>query len=766
MDVCNKMSSKKWAENVGEINQVDLYGIDKFSKDEIFISVVEYYIVDGIRKNDAPRWIKDLEGAKYFRSVDFFDRNGQFSMRHEGRNFRSVVDLYSFVRNVTRIKAAIDLGNAVKMAYDSVFGVGSKELYHDGTEISSHFDWVFDNNFPGSIKTKDGEYSYSKKIDIKNMSSNVIGSIVVYGLGEKFIALPAHVEENVDEHPLPRYYLHIGRCNQVLRLINEDLIVINPDSLVVFFDNPILADLFQKKVHDSQLVSDEVVIGTSFFGGYSGIDSVNFDRLYGKDVVLVPSISRESYLHMLEYAKRIEDIGVKSVTICPEPYVLCEVCCSGADLTGKWDQYVAQRAVDFMSQEMLLLVNRLKKIALTPQQFLVWCVKHDLIVNLEETVDSSLLMNASEWLALCHASDFEQSMSFDRLISVDNFTLIYGLSNAGKGMFLLTMLHSIAYKISSFGFKVSKPRKVLLIDGESGVRRLKERFRQFSEAYPYEVLYRNNLWFLSLRDSNDFSGSFFSEENQKIIIKLIKDNGINVVAIDNLFSICRFETISEKTVDKIISFSKEMAGIGVAIIFAHHANKHGEAHGSQKLRNLMQNIIKIEGKESIKSDELSSIGDCFLEAPGALINISYEECKEYPDIQAKKFLFFLKKPLGDSNPSQWVDLIHGKDDENIREVAEQKEDTQDGADDLETNVENGAQTNFENVEGLNDDEKKVFYFIKEKIKVKKKEIVDSLDLKPYVVSDILLVLIKRNLIYKEGRSSDRYYILSSSAATQ
>jgi len=585
------------------------------------------------------------------------------------------------------------------------------------------------------------------------MSSDVISAIVLYRLGEKYIALPAHVKENKTEHPIPRYYLYIGRHNKMLRLINEDLIERNPNSLVVFFENPIVADLFQKKVHDSQLVSDKDGIGTSFFGGHSEIDNANFERLYGRDVVLVPSISRDSYLNMLEYAKRMEDIGAKSVSICPEPYILNKKSIFCAGLAGAWEQYVAQRAVDFLSQEMSMLLTRLEKIKLTTQQFFAWCAKHGLIVNSDEKIDSALLMNASECMALYSASDCEQAMTFDRLISVDNFTLIYGPSNAGKGMFLLTMLHSIAYKVNSFGFKVNKPRKVLLVDGESGTRRLNERFHQLSEAYPYEVLYRNNLWFLSLRDSNKFSGSFFSEENKKIFIKLIQDNEIDVVAIDNLFSICRAETISETTVEKIISFSQEMAGIGVATIFAHHTNKKGEVHGSQKLRNLMQNMIKIEGIDSINDEERSNLGDCFLESPGALINISFEECKEYPEIQNEKFLFFIKKPTGSSKASPWIDLIHDKDDGNKQELV------------AKTITDNGGQENFKNVESLSNDGEKVYDFIKERIKTTKKVIVESLGLKEHRASDILKSLVDKNLIYKSGSTSDTHYTLTPPAAT-
>jgi len=167
MDTCNEMSNKEWADNVGETNLVNLYNIDRFSKDEIFISVVEYYIVTDIRTKGVPSWIQNLLDSNYFEPDNLFDRNGHFLMRHGGRTFSSVVDLYSFVYNATRISAAVDLGNTVKMAYDSVFGVSSKNLYRDEIEVCSHRDKIFENILPGSVKTRDGVYSFFEKIHIK-----------------------------------------------------------------------------------------------------------------------------------------------------------------------------------------------------------------------------------------------------------------------------------------------------------------------------------------------------------------------------------------------------------------------------------------------------------------------------------------------------------------------------------------------------------------------------------------------------------------------
>jgi hypothetical protein len=760
MDIYNTTNSQECVDSFGRADIVDLCSIDKFSRDEIFISIVECYIVSRIRKGEVHRWISEILQSNSYGPRDLLDNNGQFLINASGRVFNSIVKLYSFLNNKSRIDSAVVLGASVGIKYDSVFGFRNKDLYYDGVETSSHRDYLFENNVPHSIKIREDTYSLCMTIYIRNIASDVIGGIVVYKFGEDCILLPAHVEEVKTEHPRPRYYLCIGRRARALRLINEDLIEMNTASLIVFFDNPIVADLFQKKVHDSYLVFDKDVVGTSFFGGYSEIDSVNFSCLCGHDIILVPSESKESYLNMLDYAKKIEISGAKSVLICNEPYVLHEASASNALRNSKFGKYVEQNTVNFLLKEIFLLVNRLKKLSFTPNNYLLWCIKYELINGAECKVDNSCLMNASEFIELYSADDCEQVNLFDNLISLDNFTLIYGPSNAGKGMLLLTMLHSIAYKIKSFRFEVKKPRKVMLIDGETGVKRLRERFYQLSKAYPYEDIYKNNLWFISLRDTDIFSEDFFNEGNRKFLINLLKEHGISVVALDNLFSICHESSISDKTVSRIIDFAKEMASIGVATIFSHHTNKEGEMHGSRKLHNLMQNIIKIEGKESIDTGIFKDIDDKFLAFQGALISIKYEKCKEYIELENSKSVFFLNKPTINSEPSRWIDLIGDYDgkDENI--LGKHRENDEDVKNIVEHGASDGDQSSLSNINDLTGEERNIYEFIKSKIKTKKKEIVEFSGFKEHRITEILSILIERNLIYKEGNTSDTCYILN------
>ncbi|WP_084158795.1 AAA family ATPase [Solidesulfovibrio alcoholivorans] len=763
-------NNEEWIKCVGERNLIDLYDVDRFIKDDIFISVVEYYYSTNIKNSHVPRWISNLNTAMYAEPAMLFDRDNNFVVRYDGMAMNSVVEAYSILNNLTKINAASSLGQEIKINSESLFGLFNVQRHQDQPEISNKFNYPVGEYLPGQIETRDGHFKLDRVVYIKNISGNISGGIVVYKSDKRYVALPAHVKKYDQSNGHPCYEMHLGRASKLLRLVNEDLIEKNREAVVVFFENPVVADFFQKKIHDSALVYDKDVVVTTFFGGFPEMDNVYFDRLYGRDVVLVPSISRNSYLNMLEYAKKIEAIGARSVLICPEPYVLYDGGDCNITFNGKWEQYVAQNAISFLPKEASLLVNRIKKLSLSMKQFEAWCVKHDLVDNPESNVDDTFLMNASEMVDLLSASNYKQYRFFDSLIAFDNFTLIYGPSNAGKGMLLLTFLHSIAYKINSFGFKVEHPRKVLLVDGESGVKKLRQRFSQLAEAYPYEDLYKDNLLFISLRDTKKLSGNFFSNDNQILLIKLIKDNGISVVALDNLFSILREQTMAEKAVSEIINFAEKMAEIGVASIFAHHTNKEGGMHGSQKLHNLMQNVIKIAGKESAEKGYFKGVDEKFLKKPGALINVTYEKCKEYIELENNQSVFFLNKPMIDSKASKWVNLSSEDDGDNEQDVEEFVTATNTCADTIEDyvesdaaedNVESENQSSSCNNPELTDQENQIFEFIKENVKTKKKEIVKYTKIKEHRVKEILFSLLGKGLIRKEGSTSDTFYIVSS-----
>lgn len=178
----------------------------------------------------------------------------------------------------------------------------------------------------------------------------------------------------------------------------------------------------------------------------------------------------------------------------------------------------------------------------------------------------------------------------DKLISAGSVSLFYGEPGSKKTYALLSMAVCVALGKSWLGFTVT-PRKVLIIDEESGERRLTLRLGAAirgelgNEDIPIE--------FVSLAQFK-----LDSKEDPKELEQLIKDTGAGLVIIDALTDIMDGDENSKQDTQPIFTRLRGIAErTNAAIIIIHHSNKSGGYRGSSAIKGSLDLMVKITSED-------------------------------------------------------------------------------------------------------------------------------------------------------------------------
>ena len=187
----------------------------------------------------------------------------------------------------------------------------------------------------------------------------------------------------------------------------------------------------------------------------------------------------------------------------------------------------------------------------------------------------------------------------DKLIGEGSVSLFYGEPGSKKTYTLLSLAVCVALGKPWLGFLV-KARKVLIIDEESGERRLTMRL---AAAIRGELGDENaQIEFVSLAQFK-----LDDKEDIKELEQLIEDRQAGLVIVDALTDVMDGDENSKMDVQPVFSRVRGIAErTQAAIIIIHHSNRSGGYRGSSAIKGSLDLMVKIISEDKSKWIEFRS----------------------------------------------------------------------------------------------------------------------------------------------------------------
>jgi hypothetical protein len=250
----------------------------------------------------------------------------------------------------------------------------------------------------------------------------------------------------------------------------------------------------------------------------------------------------------------------------------------------------------------------------------------------------------------------------EQLISAGSVSLFYGEPGSKKTYALLSLAVCVALGKPWLGFTI-QPQKVLIIDEESGERRLTLRI---GAALRGEIGDEDTpLEFVSL------AGFMLDKkEDAEDLQALIEKRGAGLVIIDALADVMTGDENSKQDTQPVFTTLRRIAEkTNAAIIVIHHSNRKGGYRGSSAIKgalDLMVKIISDEGSHWIqfKSEKSRDIEAVKFTAKATWTEDQFylsevdEEEKPKPLSRSQKYIM---RYLEENGPSPLPDIMGAAD---------------------------------------------------------------------------------------------------------
>jgi hypothetical protein len=175
------------------------------------------------------------------------------------------------------------------------------------------------------------------------------------------------------------------------------------------------------------------------------------------------------------------------------------------------------------------------------------------------------------------------------LIIPGSVNVWHGHAGSGKTYCLISLGVCVARNLDWVGFKVS-PCKVLIIDEESGERRLNWRLGEVlrgEECGPDTPISFVSLAAFKMDDGGDAA----------ILQALIEAEGAGLVIIDALADITDGDENSKQDVQPVFNALRKIAeATNAAIVVIHHSGKNGEYRGSSAIKGAVDTMVLVESE--------------------------------------------------------------------------------------------------------------------------------------------------------------------------
>ena len=499
---------------------------------------------------------------------------------------------------------------------------------------------------PHALNLADGCYQLSHVERQYDFAGYVEQEICVYNNkdGDRFTLMATReMLQNNYGKKIP--HLTIGHTPASAYLLGRTEIDRNLDVTVIFPLNLDVSFYLRAMARDSQCVRDDIAI-SGLVGGSVAMKCTELSPLLHHRVILIPEFHREGLLAVDDAVSLCRKAGAAEVSIYPWPLLLKEA----AHATTAWGEEFQRHGIRLdMEESPFLLLKKIEQDAVTPSDFHHILEEYGVLATEKNTheADHPAAITVKRFSELKQGNVDEQQFLPDlgRMFSVGQISLLWGPSNSGKSLVAQTIALALASGSSAFSIKnYSEPRRVLLIDGELTEEELRSRVEQLVSVHADFV--EENLLFFSLRGAAVENCNIISDNFAKNICETVRDKGIHVVIIDNLITLASSATYGKD--DDLFALIRNIERNGAAIIIVHHSTKRGDAFkGSSTLASKSQNIIQVDGRDTLMTDEElePELGEA-LASDGAVVRLRWQKCKIAPSLEGSLRLF--KLPLGGS----------------------------------------------------------------------------------------------------------------------
>lgn len=184
----------------------------------------------------------------------------------------------------------------------------------------------------------------------------------------------------------------------------------------------------------------------------------------------------------------------------------------------------------------------------------------------------------------------------DRLITSASLTIFFGEPGSKKTYSLLSMAVCAAAGKRWLEFDISAPVRVLVVDEESGERRLTVRLGACMRGELATEIEADNLTYVSLAGFD-----LGKRDDSDLLAKLIMDQGAQICIIDALADIMTGDENSKQDTQPVLNNLRRVAEqTDCAIILIHHSNKMGAYRGTSAIKGSVDLMVKVESENDSK----------------------------------------------------------------------------------------------------------------------------------------------------------------------
>jgi len=706
-----KQFSPDFLASIGEAN-LENCNLPSLTKQvACFESIIEHTAFNNQHKIDNYRKM-NLESHNhndYYNRITFSWKEGRLHWSYNQKKGAGMIEFMSTYHNISRREAAIKIAAILGISMENCFNVFPSKVDQSGQENSINFWGNPSIVMPPFLMIRNDIYQYNFLISVNMISGEAEYYLCVYRFQQSIIILIAgRVNSNKNlgycNQPLQHNNFELGSSPATARLLNRDRIHKNPRAKIIFVIGVLVANQLDKMFIDSKLVSDNDVIVTSYYGGMAIARILDLSDLFGRDIILIPEISREGMLKIIELANKCYKAGASRVSIYPYPVFCFNMTSDDTmnvfNLSDPWERELISCVTELNKVEYpSFLYRKITEQAFELHECIAWGKKMNVFKDEhDEFATKSLsdvsLMNVVNIFPSSEQIDEEMNGSkwcLDEIISAESRTIIWSPTNSGKSLFALHFALALAYKLIMTIFKVMKSRKVALLDAETGSGQWEKRTVPLHGKYRINVDDKDNFWLMHKKGNNAYSDfDLFSPKWQNRLLDTWKQHGTEVLILDNIMSLCPEASRSEAQAKKFFDFISRIESSGIAVIIIHHSNKgKEEMKGVYELEALCQNVISLAGRESFAEEKNLPVEvKNRLNDAGALCKCVVTKCKMAPDLEHLEHYFHLPMDTG-----RWINLVN-----------------EDSSNDAQIDIIDETQVNLSN---LSNDTHKLFLHIKE-----------------------------------------------------
>lgn len=184
----------------------------------------------------------------------------------------------------------------------------------------------------------------------------------------------------------------------------------------------------------------------------------------------------------------------------------------------------------------------------------------------------------------------------DRLITSGTLSMFFGEPGSKKTYSLIDLAVCAAAGKDWLDFAIPEPVKVLIIDEESGERRMALRLALTLRGELATEIDPTYITYVSLA-----AFDLGSEKDAAEVSKLIMDVGAQIVIIDALADIMSGDENSKKDTQPVLNHLRKICdNTDCAIILIHHSNKLGGYRGTSAIKGSLDLMVKVESENDSK----------------------------------------------------------------------------------------------------------------------------------------------------------------------